>query len=64
MTVNRYVSRVVPKNMPAYAALHLLSKVQEIGTDANAVLRNAKLPFAFADFENGAVRTLPHETFT
>jgi AraC-like DNA-binding protein len=64
MTVSRYVSRAVPKNIPAYAALHLLSKVQEIGTDANAILRNARVPFVFADFESQAVRTLPRENFT
>jgi AraC-like DNA-binding protein len=59
-----HARRSAPKNIPAYAALHLLSKVQEIGTDANAILRNAKLPFTFADFERETVRTLTHNGFT
>jgi AraC-like DNA-binding protein len=64
MTSGRYASRTVPKNIPAYAALHLLSKVQEIGGDANAILRNAKLPFAVAEFESETIRSLPHGHFT
>ncbi|HTJ62515.1 MAG TPA: helix-turn-helix domain-containing protein [Alphaproteobacteria bacterium] len=64
MTRKRYVAQSVPKNIPPYAALHLLSKVQEIGGDANAILRNAKLPLALEDFERGAVRTLSHAHFT
>src|SRR6185312_13366256 len=56
--------RPAPKNIPAYAAAHLLLKVQEIGTDANTILKGAGLPFAFADFEQDRVRTLPREQFS
>jgi AraC-like DNA-binding protein len=59
-----YVPTSAPKNIPPYAALHLLSKVQEIGGDANAILRSAKLPLVMDDFERGAVPTLPHAHFT
>ncbi|MDB5397432.1 MAG: AraC family transcriptional regulator [Rhodospirillales bacterium] len=64
MSRNCHLARPAPKNIPAYAAFHLLSKVQEIGTDANAILRNAKLPFSLTDFEQEKVRTLPREHFT
>jgi AraC-like DNA-binding protein len=56
--------RTVPKNIPAYAAAHLLQKVQEIGTDADAILKDAGLPFTLADFELEQVRTLPREQFS
>lgn len=64
MPRNGYLSRSAPNNIPAYAALHLLSKVQEIGTDANDILKRARLPFTFSDFEREAVRTLSREHFT
>jgi AraC-like DNA-binding protein len=57
-------TRTVPNNIPAYAAIHLLLKVQEIGTDADTILKGAGLPFAFADFEQDRVRTLPREQFS
>jgi AraC-like DNA-binding protein len=57
-------SRPAPKNIPAYAAAHLLLKVQEIGTDADTILKDAGLPFAFAEFEQERVRTLPREQFS
>lgn len=57
-------ARPAPKNVPAYAAAHLLLKVQEIGTDADTILKGAGLPFAFADFEHDRVRTLPREQFS
>jgi len=57
-------ARLAPKNIPAYAAAHLLLKVQEIGTDADTILRGAGLPLVFADFEQGRVRTLPREQFS
>src|SRR5882672_8872794 len=58
------ITRAVPKNVPAYAAAHLLLKVQEIGTDAHMILRDAGLPFTLADFEQDRVRTLPREQFS
>ncbi len=39
-------------------------KVQEIGIDADTILRRAGLTFAFADFEQDRVRTLPREQFS
>ena len=57
-------TRAVPKNIPAYAAAHLLLKVQEISSDADAILKGAGLPFTFADFEQDRVRTLPREQFS
>src|ERR1700754_1055474 len=57
-------ARAVPTTVPAYAAAHLLLKVQEIGTDADAILQDAGLPFTLADFEQDRVRTLPREQFS
>src|SRR5438105_5165458 len=57
-------TRAVPKNIPAYAAAHLLLKVQEISSDADAILKDAGLPFTFADFERERVQTLPREQFS
>ena len=64
MIRGRHRSGTPPRNIPAYAALHLLAKVQETGTDVDAVLGNARLPFAMADFEREAIKTLPHAQFT
>ena len=57
-------ARPAPKNIPAYAAAHLLTKVQEIGGDADTILKSAGLPFAFADFEHNRVQTLPRDQFS
>jgi AraC-like DNA-binding protein len=56
--------RPAPKNIPVYAAAHLLQKVQEIGFDADAILKGAGLPFVLADFEQDGVVTLPRQQFT
>jgi len=38
--------------------------VQEIGTDADTILKNAGLPFVLADFELDRVLSLPRQQFT